>query len=74
MKSGTREDYLIEMLRMTNGGGKVKTNELAERLEVSPASVSEMIKVLSKEGYVKYTRYHGAELTEKGHEIGRAHV
>ena len=71
MKSGTREDYLIEMLRMTNGGGKVKTNELAERLEVSPASVSEMIKVLSKEGYVKYTRYHGAELTEKGHEHAR---
>ena len=82
MTSGNREDYLIEILRLTNGEGKVKNQELAERLNVSPASVSEMIKVLSNEGYVKYTKYVGAELTEKGleyarqlrkkHEIGRA--
>lgn len=71
MKSGSREDYLIEMLRMTNGEGKVKTTELAERMEVSPASVSEMIKTLSEEGYVKYTKYRGAELTEKGQEHAR---
>lgn len=71
MKSGSREDYLIEMLRMTNGEGKVKTTELAERMEVSPASVSEMIKTLSEEGYVKYTKYRGAELTEKGLEHAR---
>ncbi len=71
MTSGSREDYLIEILRLTNGEGKVKNQELAERLNVSPASVSEMIKVLSNEGYVKYTRYVGAELTETGLEYAR---
>ena len=71
MTSGNREDYLIEILRLTNGEGKVKNQELAERLNVSPASVSEMIKVLSNEGYVKYTKYVGAELTEKGLEYAR---
>ncbi|MGI6472660.1 MAG: DtxR family transcriptional regulator [Candidatus Methanomethylophilaceae archaeon] len=71
MTSGSREDYLIEILRLTNGEGKVKNQELAERLNVSPASVSEMIKVLSNEGYVKYTKYVGAELTEAGLEYAR---
>lgn len=71
MTSGSREDYLIEILRLTNGEGKVKNQELAERLNVSPASVSEMIKVLSNEGYVKYTKYVGAELTETGLEYAK---
>ncbi len=66
MTSGSREDYLIEILRLTDGKGKVKNQELAERLGVSPASVSEMIRVLSDEGYVKYTKYVGAKLTKKG--------
>lgn len=66
MRSGNREDYLIEILRLSEGEGKVKTNDLAEKLKVSPASVSEMIKVLCNEGYVIYTKYHGAELTPEG--------
>ena len=68
MISGSREDYLIEILRMTKGEGKVKTNDLANKLKISPASVSEMIKILSDEGYVKYAKYRGAELTPAGLE------
>ncbi|HKM13637.1 MAG TPA: metal-dependent transcriptional regulator [Candidatus Methanomethylophilaceae archaeon] len=71
MISGNREDYLIEILRMTKGEGKVKTNDLANKLKVSPASVSEMIKVLSDEGFVKYAKYRGAELTSSGLEYAR---
>ena len=68
MTSGNREDYLIEILRITKGEGKVKTNDLAKKMKISPASVSEMIKVLSDEGFVKHAKYRGAELTHSGLE------
>ncbi|MDN5357021.1 MAG: DtxR family transcriptional regulator [Candidatus Methanomethylophilaceae archaeon] len=71
MKSGNREDYLIEILRLTEGEGRAKTNDLANRLGVSPASVSEMIKVLSSDGFVTYTKYRGAELTPEGLNYAR---
>ena len=52
MTTGNREDYLINILRLTEGEGVAKTTELASYMGVSPASVSEMIKVLAKENLV----------------------
>ena len=45
MTTGNREDYLINILRLTEGETVAKTTELAGYMGVSPASVSEMIKV-----------------------------
>ena len=59
MTTGNREDYLINILRLTEGEGVAKTTELASYMNVSPASVSEMIKVLAKEGLVNYEKYKG---------------
>jgi DtxR family transcriptional regulator, Mn-dependent transcriptional regulator len=44
----------------------VHTNAVAERLGVTSASASAMVKRLSDEGLVDYERYHGARLTAKG--------
>ena len=66
MTTGNREDYLINILRLTEGEGMTKTTELAAFMNVSPASVSEMIIVLANEGLVKYEKYKGMCLTEKG--------
>lgn len=66
MTTGNREDYLINILRLTEGEGVAKTTELASYMGVSPASVSEMVKVLAKEGLVEYEKYKGISLTEKG--------
>ena len=66
MTTGNREDYLINILRLTEGEGVAKTTELASYMNVSPASVSEMIKVLAKEGLVNYEKYKGVSLTEEG--------
>lgn len=66
MTTGNREDYLINILRLTEGEGVAKTTELANFMGVSPASVSEMVKVLAKEGLVSYEKYKGVALTEKG--------
>lgn len=71
MTTGNREDYLINILRLTEGEGVAKTTELATYMRVSPASVSEMIKVLAKEGLVDYEKYKGVSLTEKGLVLAR---
>jgi DtxR family Mn-dependent transcriptional regulator len=44
----------------------VHTNAVADRLGVTPASASAMLKRLSDEGLVDYEPYHGARLTAKG--------
>lgn len=66
MTTGNREDYLIAILRLTEGGTAAKTTELASHMGVSPASVSEMLKILSKDGLVEYAKYRGVRLTEQG--------
>ncbi len=66
MTTGNREDYLLAILKLTEGGTVAKTTELATFMGVSPASVSEMLKILSKDGLVEYAKYKGVKLTESG--------
>jgi DtxR family Mn-dependent transcriptional regulator len=47
----------------------VHTSAVAERLGVTAASASAMLKRLSDEGLVDYQPYHGARLTPKGEAV-----
>ena len=47
----------------------VHTNDVAERLGVTSASASAMLKRLADEGLVDYERYHGVRLTTKGESV-----
>jgi len=47
----------------------VGTKAVAERLGVTPASASGMLKRLADEGVVEYEPYHGARLTPDGERI-----
>ena len=49
---------------------RVRNGELANYLDVSPASATEMVQRLAKNGFVDYVPYKGARLTEKGLEHG----
>ena len=49
--------------------GPVGTKAVAERLGVTPASASGMLKRLADEGVVEYEAYHGARLTPEGERI-----
>jgi DtxR family Mn-dependent transcriptional regulator len=51
------------------GSGAVHTNAVAERLGVTPASASAMLKRLAEEGLVDYEPYHGARLTKRGERV-----
>jgi DtxR family transcriptional regulator, Mn-dependent transcriptional regulator len=48
------------------GTGAASTKDVAARLSVSPASVSNMFVRLQEMGLVEYERYRGASLTERG--------
>jgi DtxR family transcriptional regulator, Mn-dependent transcriptional regulator len=63
------EDYLKNIYTLHISTGKVSTTILAERLNISPAAVSDMISKLSKSGYIKNIPYKGFELTKKGEAI-----
>jgi len=60
------QDYLKAVYHLGSRGRAVNTTELAEVLEVAPASVTGMLKRLSKDGYLEYAPRQGAELTSKG--------
>ena len=51
------------------GTGAVTTNALAERLHVTPASASNMVKKLDDLGLVTHVPYKGVKLTESGRRV-----
>lgn len=60
------QDYLKAIYALSQHTETVSTSAIADRLGVSPASVTSMIKRLSEQGYVSYQRYQGVALTEPG--------
>lgn len=64
--TGNREDYIKVIYELGGERNKISTKDIAAALEISPPSVSEMIRKLEKEGVIKYEVYRGVTLTEKG--------
>lgn len=61
----TKAIYSLER----RSGSAVSTNALAERLGVSPASASAMVKRLDAIGMVRHEPYRGVRLTTKGMRV-----
>jgi DtxR family transcriptional regulator, Mn-dependent transcriptional regulator len=68
MKTST-EEYLEALYTLTQDGQAAGTSAISRRLNIAPASVTEMVKKLSEEGFVNYHPYQGVTLTQQGHEI-----
>lgn len=60
------EDYLKAIFHLGEDQSLVSNQQLAEYLDVNPASVSGMLKRLAELELVCYERYRGATLTETG--------
>lgn len=72
MASKALEDYLkiIYKLEDINTSDKgVQTSLIAERLAISQASVSNMLKKLAEKKHIRYEPYYGVSLTESGRKI-----
>lgn len=63
------EDYLKAIYEIQKDKGNVATNSLSEKLGVSPASVTNMIKKLSEKKLITHKRYQGVKLTKAGQKI-----
>lgn len=70
-RSQSVEDYLkaIYKLETATEGKGVSTSNLAKKMEVANASVTNMVKRLSNLGLVSYESYYGVNLTESGKKI-----
>ena len=60
-------DYLKAIWEV-GGSGAASTTDVADRLSVASASVTNMFARLQEIGLAKYERYRGASLTERGRE------
>lgn len=67
--SENAEEYLEVLYKLSLKKRPVKTTKISNMLNISPASVTQMIKKLEKEGYVYYSPYKGVTLTEEGYKI-----
>ena len=65
------QDYAkaIYALQRRAGGDAVSTNDLAARLDVTPASASSMVRKLADLGLVDHLPYRGVSLTEEGQRV-----
>lgn len=61
------DEYLETIFLITRKSqAPARTSQIAAELNVSAPSVTEMIQKLSDAGFVEYTPYYGAELTDSG--------
>jgi len=60
------EDYLKVIYHLSSQGGFAATSDIAANLEVSPPSVSGMVKRLSETGLIEHVPYRGVQLTAQG--------
>jgi len=71
MESASKEDYLRGIYHLREENNEVRSVDLADYLNVTKPSVSEMLKELSKEGLIGYKPYSKVKLTRKGHKIAQ---
>ena len=71
MRNISKEDYLSAIYKFREVDGSIKANIIAEKLSVSNAAVTDMLKKLSKDGYVDYKRYKEIKLSKDGEEYAK---
>jgi DtxR family Mn-dependent transcriptional regulator len=69
MRNISTEDYIKAVYKLEREGERATTSALAEQLQLSDASVTDMVKKLSTRGFLRYERYQGVELTPRGRRM-----
>jgi DtxR family Mn-dependent transcriptional regulator len=67
--STSEENYLKTIFHLQTNDDNVTTNELAERLNAKPASITDMMKKLKTRKLVNYQPYQGFRLTSEGKKV-----
>ena len=69
--SSAVEDYLERILELLNTKGYARVVDIAQSLNISQASVTNMIQRLDADGLLKYEKYRGLVLTTAGETLAR---
>lgn len=64
--SEAEQDYLEAILELIEAKGYAKAVEIAQRLQLKGPSVTRMVQKLSRDGFLKYEKYRGIIMTERG--------
>lgn len=68
------EDYIEMIYRMSNQQDSVRVNDLADKLNVQPPSVTKMMKRLRQKKLLNYERYGVISLTDAGKNLGKFYL
>ena len=60
------EDYLKSILKLSEAGEAVNTNDIAADLKMKPASVTDMLRKLAAKKLIQYKKYYGVKLSANG--------
>jgi len=69
--SQSAEDYLERIHELIERKGYARVVDIASSLKVRQASVTSMVQKLARGGFVKYEKYRGLLLTDKGRAVAR---
>jgi DtxR family Mn-dependent transcriptional regulator len=61
-----KEDYLKAIYKLGGMKELVNNKQIADELQIAPASVTEMLGKLKREGLIYYEAYKGSRLTQEG--------
>lgn len=67
----TEENYVkaIYTIQHNNATGEVSVNEIAERMQTRPATVTDMLRKLSEKELIHYEKYKKIQLTQSGSQV-----
>ena len=66
MESASKEDYLKAIYHLMEENHEARSVEVADYLDVTKPSVSEMLRTLGDDGFIQYRKYSKIKLTKKG--------
>ena len=67
----TMEDYLEAIYNISKERRVVRVKNIAKRIGVKMPTVTNMLKSLSKKGFIDYEKHEYLELTPKGRKVGK---
>jgi len=71
LPSQSAEDYLERIHELIEQKGYARVVDIASSLKVKQASVTSMVQKLGEGGYLKYEKYRGLVLTDKGRAVAQ---
>ena len=69
--SQSAEDYLERIHELIEEKGYARVVDIASSLKIKQASVTSMVQKLAEAGYLKYEKYRGLIMTERGVDVAR---